>query len=245
MTTARGEDGSSLSIEIQGRIDRICLDFEDQWRAGKAPRMEDFLGSTTGTEREALFLELLRLDLDYRPDRDADRCYADYRARFPHDEAWLQQLLDPPDEPPIRVFAPREQVGQFEIESKLGEGAFGVVYGAIDRDTGKRVALKVPHPRVLRRAGGRQHLEEEAQTLSRLNHPAIVAFREIIRDDHGGPILVDYTVSDGTTSDTGHASAARTCRASNCRCGIPRRESVSGIPPPNLLFGLLGFPTAR
>jgi len=190
LTTARGEDGSSLSIEIQGRIDRICLDFEDQWRAGKAPRIEDFLGSTTGTEREALFLELLRLDLDYRPDRDADRCYADYRARFPHDETLLQQLLDPPDEPPVRVFATHERVGRFEIESKLGEGAFGVVYGAIDRDTGKRVALKVPHPRVLRRAGGRQHLEEEAQTLSRLDHPAIVAYREIIRDDHGGPILV-------------------------------------------------------
>src|SRR5262249_34559131 len=37
------------------------------------------------------------------------------------------------------------------------------------------------------------------------------------------------------SSDTGHAIAARTCRALNSRAGIGGRESVSWIPPPHLL----------
>lgn len=200
MTAARGEDGSSLSIDIQGRIDRICLEFEDLWRAGKSPRMEDFLGDTTGPERDLLFVELLRLDWDYRNQNqlprnhrdqdDSDACYRAYLQRFPQDEALLQQVLEPPEEAPLRVFSPQERIGRFQIESKLGEGAFGVVYAAIDGKSATRVALKVPHPRVLRRLGGSEHLEEEARTLSRLNHPAIVAFREILKDDPVAPILV-------------------------------------------------------
>ncbi|MEO0529535.1 MAG: hypothetical protein AAF266_03055 [Planctomycetota bacterium] len=39
--------------------------------------------------------------------------------------------------------------GKYRIEKRLGEGAFAVVYQALDTLEGLRVALKVPHAAVL------------------------------------------------------------------------------------------------
>ena len=44
------------------RSDIVCDEFEKQWLAGEKPRIEDFLGGITGTERA----ELLLLELECR-----------------------------------------------------------------------------------------------------------------------------------------------------------------------------------
>jgi tetratricopeptide (TPR) repeat protein len=61
--------------------------------------------------------------------------------------------------------------GRFEIERLAGSGGMGVVYRALDRETGGFVALKV-----LRSGGAREpeRFQRESRVLSELRHPAIV-----------------------------------------------------------------------
>lgn len=70
--------------------------------------------------------------------------------------------------------APREVSQRFVIERQAGSGGMGTVYKAQDRQTGLPVALK------LLRAGNSAkdiaRFHREAQVLSELRHPGIVAY---------------------------------------------------------------------
>lgn len=66
---------------------------------------------------------------------------------------------------------------RFQIISRLGEGAFGVVYEARDRARGERVAIKALHrlgPDALLR------FKQEFRTLRDLRHPNLVRLEELI-----------------------------------------------------------------
>ena len=39
-----------------------------------------------------------------------------------------------------------DRVGRFQIEQRIGSGAFGAVYRAYDSQLDRQIALKVPHP---------------------------------------------------------------------------------------------------
>src|SRR3954466_13074653 len=65
-------------------------------------------------------------------------------------------------------------LGDYRIEGIVGVGRMGVVYLAIDRITGRAVALKV-----LREAGGcdlvyRARCRREGELLSQLQHPHVI-----------------------------------------------------------------------
>src|SRR5687768_235060 len=62
---------------------------------------------------------------------------------------------------------------RFEIERLAGAGGMGVVYRAIDRQTGRPVALKVL-ARLEPASLGR--FSEEARILAEMDHPAIVRY---------------------------------------------------------------------
>jgi WD40 repeat protein len=71
-----------------------------------------------------------------------------------------------------------EKIGRFLIQERLGAGAFGAVYRALDPTLDRDVALKVPHAEFLRdeRAVGR--FLREAKAAARLRHPHIVTVYE-------------------------------------------------------------------
>ncbi|MGE0399817.1 MAG: protein kinase [Kofleriaceae bacterium] len=60
---------------------------------------------------------------------------------------------------------------RFDVGDKVGEGGMGRVHRAIDRESGAHVALKV-----LRDPGVEARFTLEAETLERMDHPAIVAY---------------------------------------------------------------------
>lgn len=68
------------------------------------------------------------------------------------------------------------QIGDFKLQSKLGEGAMGVVYKATQISTGREVAIKVllrkfqEDPKYLAR------FKREYNNASRLRHPSIIEF---------------------------------------------------------------------
>ncbi len=68
---------------------------------------------------------------------------------------------------------------RFEIVRRLGEGGTGVVYEAIDREGGARLALKTlrdPEPQALYR------LKREFRSLADLRHPNLVSLGELYED---------------------------------------------------------------
>jgi len=66
---------------------------------------------------------------------------------------------------------------RFAIEREAGRGGMGIVYKAVDLNTGQSVALKVLRRGTqANRDRDRERFEREAQVLSTLRHPAIVSY---------------------------------------------------------------------
>lgn len=64
---------------------------------------------------------------------------------------------------------------RFAIEREAGRGGMGIVYKAVDLNTGQSVALKILR-RTAHATRDRERFEREAQVLSTLRHPAIVSY---------------------------------------------------------------------
>jgi serine/threonine protein kinase len=71
-----------------------------------------------------------------------------------------------------------ERVGRFVIKERLGAGAFGTVYRAIDPVLEREVALKVPQPGLLANAAAAERFLREAKAAAQLRHPHIVTVFE-------------------------------------------------------------------
>lgn len=76
--------------------------------------------------------------------------------------------------------APGDQFGRYEIVGLLGHGGMGEVYRARDPQLGRQIAIKVlaSHEGALSE-GERRRFENEARTVSGLNHPSIVTIYEL------------------------------------------------------------------
>jgi WD40 repeat protein/serine/threonine protein kinase/tetratricopeptide (TPR) repeat protein len=70
--------------------------------------------------------------------------------------------------------APGEQLGDYRIVREIGRGGMGVVYEAEQVSLGRRVALKLLLPQMLREARHRHRFEREAKAAARLHHTNIV-----------------------------------------------------------------------
>ncbi len=83
---------------------------------------------------------------------------------------------------------PGERVGPYRITSLIGAGGQGMVHEAVDSRLGRRVALKVLPPALLRSGSARTRFRREAELLSRLDHPGIATVFEAGEAD-GVPFL--------------------------------------------------------
>jgi serine/threonine protein kinase len=86
-----------------------------------------------------------------------------------------------PSEPPtrryVRALRVGDAVGDYEITGIVGEGGMGVVYAAVDRRIGKRVAIKVLRRQPGPGGGDARAVERflhEARAVNRIGHPNIV-----------------------------------------------------------------------
>src|SRR5262249_34669541 len=76
-------DGSALSAEQEARLDRICDRFEDAWKAGVRPRLEDYLADVPDAERVAAARERLRVEAFSRRGAGEEPQPADFQVRLP------------------------------------------------------------------------------------------------------------------------------------------------------------------
>ena len=74
-----------------------------------------------------------------------------------------------------------QRLGSFLIEAKVGSGAMGVVYRAVNEKTGKPAAVKVVTAEAGGKAGTNLRFQREADILQQFRHPNIVRFLAVGR----------------------------------------------------------------
>ncbi|MGC8968118.1 MAG: protein kinase domain-containing protein [Thermus sp.] len=85
--------------------------------------------------------------------------------------------------------------GRYRLEAPLGSGGMAEVWRAVDERLGRKVAVKLLHPRAL--PPERERFLLEVRALSRLFHPGIVQVLDLGEED-GRPYFVMELVEGGT-----------------------------------------------
>jgi len=93
--------------------------------------------------------------------------------------------------------APGQQLGNYTIVRKLGEGGMGAVYEANQAGINRRVALKVLPQTLMQNQVFLERFMREAQSAGALNHPNIVTVHEVVQDQGYYFFSMEYV--DGQT----------------------------------------------
>lgn len=226
MLTDSSAPGDRLELlSTDDRIDVLCDEFERALRRGEQPAIESFLDRVGETERAALFLELLLLDLDYGQLFGRPKGRGEYAASFPQFAAQIESAAFTEAIP--STIAPGaylrktsedhwpRKLGRFELIEKAGGGASGEVWKATDPRLRRPVAIKVSHATDAGPDGLRRFLRE-ARVAAQLRHPHIVAVHEVGREGQIAFIVSDFVEGGDlrrrlTTGPVGYRRSAEMC----------------------------------
>jgi serine/threonine-protein kinase len=100
--------------------------------------------------------------------------------------------------PHDKTLRPRQRLGKYRIERRLGEGGFAIVYGATDTVEGVRVALKIPHESLLDDAV-MEDFRYEVRLAARLKHPNILPLKTA--DFVDGRFVIAFPLGERTLGD--------------------------------------------
>lgn len=92
-----------------------------------------------------------------------------------------------------------QELLNYKIDRKIGEGGMGVVYLAYNPFLGQQVAIKMLHPKYAANPLLRDKFKQEAMLLSGLTHPNIVKFINYVENDDGVFLIMEYV--EGITLD--------------------------------------------
>jgi serine/threonine protein kinase len=177
---------ASPSLEREAHVDQTCDRFEAQWRAGKRPRVEDFLTGCAVEALRQLLRQLLLLELEYRSQSGEKPTREDYRGRFAGHDAVLDALFAAgpsslghagrtlPHAGQAASDTPTPQVPGYEVLGVLGRGGMGVVYRARQLGFNREVALKMIRAGSLAEPEEQQRFLAEAEAIAAVKHPGIV-----------------------------------------------------------------------
>lgn len=85
------------------------------------------------------------------------------------------------------------RLGNYHLTGRrLGSGSFGKVYEATHRGPDVSVAIKTMNITEMTDSYMRKHFKREAELLSRLNHPSIVALFEVIETNNHYCIVLEF-----------------------------------------------------
>src|ERR1700726_2442098 len=82
-------------------------------------------------------------------------------------------------------------IGKYRIVAKLGRGAMGTVYKAVDETLDREVAIKILNPE-LGDSDGMKRFRAEGSMLAKLNPPAIATIYELHRADDDLLMVMEF-----------------------------------------------------
>ena len=87
---------------------------------------------------------------------------------------------------------PPKSICEFILKEKLGEGTFGTVRLAINRQTGEKVAIKILEKSRISNYDDKKRLEREIKILTKIHHPNIVKLFCVIETGSQIFIIMEY-----------------------------------------------------
>jgi len=184
-------------------VDRLCDEFEAQWRSGARPEIEHFLPRVAPAHRLDLLAHLLATELFWRHQKFDPPTADEYHRRFPDARQIIDDLfhseeheLSLPDAQAETAYLassthvadkphrPRP-FGNYQLIEEIGRGGMGVVYRAWQPSADRHVALKlIRRDRFESLPESRQtsvlhRFEHEAQAAGRIQHDHIVTVYEV------------------------------------------------------------------
>jgi len=182
-------------LRLQALEDRIAADLAEGRHGEVVGELEALTRELPLRER---LWELLMLAL-YRSRRPADGLAAFERAR----DGLARELgVDPsPDlrrlhERILREDPELDLDGQplrgYRLLEQVGEGAFGVVYRAIQPQVGREVAIKAVHPELANHPDFVRRFDHEAQIVARLEHPHVVPLYDYWREPDAAYLVMRF-----------------------------------------------------
>ncbi|MCE9564988.1 MAG: DUF1080 domain-containing protein [Planctomycetes bacterium] len=172
------------SLSVAERVDAACDSFERDWRAGRNPRIDDYLAAVPESDRDALRAALLAVEAELNTERAAETSAGQDSIRTGSHHGPAMTVAHPASELGIP-----QRIGRFEVRAVLGSGAFGRVYRAFDPSLDRDVALKVPLAESLQTAAARDRFLKEARAAATVSHPNICQIHEVGEHD-GQPYIV-------------------------------------------------------
>jgi eukaryotic-like serine/threonine-protein kinase len=90
----------------------------------------------------------------------------------------------------LAVLAVLEEVANYTLIRKLGEGGMGTVYEAVHTTIGRRAAIKVLHPDLARQPAILKRFFNEARAVNIISHPSLVGIYDFGSLPEGGAYIV-------------------------------------------------------
>ncbi|MBL8055187.1 MAG: protein kinase [Anaerolineales bacterium] len=106
--------------------------------------------------------------------------------------AAYEQALQAAGQPPVMSGEPLPALRGYELRERIGAGAYGEVYRAIQPSVERAVAIKVIAPAHADRPEFIRRFEAEARLVARLEHPHIVPLYDYWREPGGAYLVMRY-----------------------------------------------------
>jgi eukaryotic-like serine/threonine-protein kinase len=140
---------------------------------------------------------------------------------------------------------PAFESGRYSVIEKIGHGAMGIVYLAMDEELGREVAIKIPN--ALDGARLDRRFQIEARALARLEHPGIVPIHDMGRLADGRLFYVMKRVQGSTLAEYAArvSDRAERLRVFERLCEPVRFAHAQGVihrdlKPENVMVGAYG-----